>query len=84
MKTDTINVSGMTCGGCTSRVTRALSSIPGVAKVDVSLPRKTAEVTFDEARASVESMGAALHSAGYDLATTAGTTPAHSGCSCGS
>lgn len=44
MKTDTINVSGMTCGGCTTKVTRALSSLPGVAKVDVSLASKTAQL----------------------------------------
>ncbi len=83
MKTETINVSGMTCGGCTAKVSGALSSVPGVAKVDVSLPKKTAEITFDEKRASMESMGAALRSIGYDIATTPGaTTP--SGCSCGS
>jgi copper chaperone len=82
MKTDTLNVSGMTCGGCTAKVTRALSSVPGVEKVDVSLPKKTAEITFDEKRVSVESMGAALRSVGYDVATTPGAT-APSGCSCG-
>jgi copper chaperone len=83
MKTDILNVSGMTCGGCTAKVTHALSSVPGVAKVDVSLPKKTAEVTFDEKRVSMESMRAALRTAGYDLATTAAAT-APSGCSCGS
>ena len=70
MKTDTINVSGMTCGGCTAKVTRALSALPGVAKVDVSLPKNAAEVTFDDALVSVERLRGALRAAGYDRATT--------------
>jgi copper chaperone len=75
VKTDLLNVSGMTCGGCTAKVSHALSALPGVAKVDVSLANNSAQVTFDEGVVSVEQMGAALHTAGFDLASTPGTAP---------
>ncbi|CAN5598778.1 hypothetical protein BH09MYX1_BH09MYX1_41770 [soil metagenome] len=81
MKTEMLNVSGMTCGGCTSNVTRALSSLPGVSKVDVSLAKKTAEITFDEGKVSLDLMGNAIRSAGYDVTSTPETKSA-GGCCC--
>ena len=47
MQTETMNVTGMTCGGCVSKVTQALTALPGVAHVDVSLPGNSASVDFD-------------------------------------
>jgi copper chaperone len=81
MKTETLNVSGMSCGGCTAKVTGALSALSGIAKVDVSLPKNTAQVTFDEGAVSVKQMGAALHAAGFGLSSETGPAPtAHKGC----
>ena len=37
MQTEQINVKGMTCGGCTSSVTKTLKAINGVDDVAVSL-----------------------------------------------
>ena len=37
MQTELLSVSGMTCGGCTSNVTRALKAVSGVSDVQVSL-----------------------------------------------
>jgi copper chaperone len=81
MKTEILNVSGMTCGGCTSKVTRALSSLPGVSKVDVSLAKNTAEITFDEGMTSVDGMRGALRSAGFDVTSTPATTTPGGCCS---
>ena len=81
MRAETLNVSGMTCGGCTAKVTRALSALPGVAKVDVSLPKSAAEVTFDDALVSVDLMRGALRTAGYDVGTTPGATSPKGCCS---
>ncbi len=81
MMTNTLNVSGMTCGGCTAKVTRALSALPGVVKVDVSLPNKAAEVTFDDAVASVDGMRAALRTAGYGDGTAPEVTSSKGCCS---
>ena len=69
MQTAQLNVSGMTCGACVGRVTRALSSLAGVDKVDVSLSENVADVKFDEARVSIETLRTAIRSAGYDVAT---------------
>jgi copper chaperone CopZ len=40
MKTEVLNVTGMTSGGCVASVKHALTALPGVAGVEVSLPRK--------------------------------------------
>lgn len=53
MQTETMNVTGMTCGGCVGKVTQALTAVPGVGHVDVSLPGK-ASVDFDEKLTSRE------------------------------
>ena len=37
METTTIKVTGMSCGGCVASVTKVLTELPGVAKVDVRL-----------------------------------------------
>ena len=42
METVTMNVNGMTCGGCVASVTRVLKAVPGVESVDVTL-KLTAE-----------------------------------------
>ena len=50
MQTLKFDVHGMTCGGCTGRVQRALSKIDGVSHVDVSLRPGTATLEADTAR----------------------------------
>lgn len=82
MKTEMLNVSGMTCGGCVAQVTRALSAVPGVVKVGVSLPDKVATVEFDEAWATLAAMRAAVQKAGYDIVAAPVEKKAGGGC-CG-
>ena len=67
MQTETMNVTGMTCGGCLSKVTRALAAVPGVGHVDVSLPGE-ASVDFDEKMTSPERLQLAASGAGYGVA----------------
>ncbi|MFT5781874.1 MAG: copper chaperone [Pseudomonas sp.] len=59
MHTETINVTGMSCGGCVSKVTQALQAVPGVSHVQVALPG-TARVEFDEKLISGEHLEAAV------------------------
>jgi copper chaperone len=47
MMETTMNVQGMTCGGCVASVTRVLQAIDGVERVDVKLDPGQARVTFE-------------------------------------
>ncbi len=64
-KTVTLSVPGMYCEMCPATVKKALSKVPGVAKVDASFEKKQAVVTYDDAKASVETLTKATTNAGY-------------------
>ena len=64
-RTVTLNVENMTCSLCPITVKASLEAVPGVSKVDVSFERKTAVVTFDDAKASVTELIGATADAGY-------------------
>jgi copper chaperone len=59
-------VEGMHCAGCVKSVTGAVTRVPGVSRVDVSLEGKTAKVEFDETLASAVAIVAAIEGAGFD------------------
>lgn len=64
-------ISGMTCGSCVSRITRALRRVDGVARVRVDLADEAATVARDPDRATDALLAAAVAGAGYaaDLGT---------------
>jgi len=65
METVELKVEGMDCQGCVKSVTRMLSGVAGVEKVDVSLEDGRARVTYDPAKAGVADMKRAIERAGY-------------------
>ena len=67
MQTEILKVTGMTCGGCSNNVTRALVAIDGVHNVNVSLAGAEAKVDFDENMTSLEMLIAAVQEAGYGI-----------------
>lgn len=67
METITMNVQGMTCGGCVASVTRVLQAVPGVTAVTVTRDPDAAKVTFDPARTGLPALRAAVEDAGYDV-----------------
>ena len=67
MQTEILKVTGMTCGGCTSAVTRALVAVDGVHNVNVSLAGGEVKVDFDENMTSTEKLIAAVQEAGYGV-----------------
>ena len=67
MQTKILNVTGMTCGGCTSNVTRALQAIDGVREVHVSLESGQASVQYNEGLTSPANLQAAIKGAGYGV-----------------
>jgi copper chaperone len=67
METITMNVKGMSCGGCVASVTRVLKAVPGVDNVAVTLNPGAATVTFDPARTDAGKLKGAVEDAGYDV-----------------
>ena len=65
MQTLELKVEGMDCQGCVKSVTRMLSGVAGVDKVDVSLEEGRARVTFDPAKAGPAELKRAIERAGY-------------------
>lgn len=65
MQNEIIKVTGMTCGGCTSVVTKTLKAIKGVSDVSVSLSPAEAIVQYDETLTSPEQLKFAIKEAGY-------------------
>ena len=82
MQTELLKITGMTCGGCTSKVTHTLKAIPGVSEVEVSLSAGEATVQYDERLTSPDQLKSAVKGAGYgvDAANTAQSPQGKGGC----
>jgi copper chaperone len=65
METVELKVEGMDCQGCVKSVTRMLSGVAGVSRVDVSLEEGRARVTFDPAISNLAEFRKAVERAGY-------------------
>jgi mercuric ion binding protein len=64
-QTVTLSVPGMNCAACPITVKMALSKVPGVSKIEISLDKREATVMFDDARTSVDALTHATGEAGY-------------------
>ena len=60
------SVRGMNCGGCVRSVTRAVSQVPGVQAVEVSLEKGAASVQYDDAAVAPAAIVAAIEAAGFE------------------
>lgn len=80
MRTEIFNISGMTCSGCVSAVTKAVQAIGGVRKVDVSLQAAQAKVEFDEQATSADRLRDAIQRAGYAVGKRAPAPNGGRGC----
>lgn len=67
MQTVTLNIDGMTCGGCVKSVTRLLEGVEGVEKAKVSLENKNAVITFDESKTDADALIDAVEDGGFDI-----------------
>ena len=66
MATITLNIDGMTCGGCVKSVTKVLNDLDGVHSATVSLENKNAQVEFDEGKIQIAQLVEAVEDAGFD------------------
>jgi Cu+-exporting ATPase len=60
-----LNIDGMTCASCVSRVEKALGSVAGVLKADVNLATKTARVEVTESSVKSADLITAVDDVGY-------------------
>jgi mercuric ion binding protein len=67
-RTVTLAVQNMYCATCPSTVRKSLQAVPGVAKVAVSFPNKTAVVIYDDTKTDVKALITATTNAGYPSA----------------
>ena len=65
MQTLSFDVMGMTCGGCTGSVQRALSKLDGITDAKVSLSPGLATVVIDPARVTSSQIESAISLMGY-------------------
>ncbi len=72
----TIDLSGLHCGGCVESTTRAIQSLPGVQKANVTLDPQRAIVTYAPKQVTPQQMLLAIEKAGYKGVIRAETAPA--------
>jgi mercuric ion binding protein len=64
-RTVRLALENMDCAACPVIVKQSLARVPGVTKVEVSYARKSASVTFDDAKATVAALIEATTKSGY-------------------
>lgn len=65
LTTSQYSVTGMTCGGCARRVSRAIGDVPGVEDVQVDLAAGTVAVTGTAV--DPDAVASAVGDAGYEV-----------------
>jgi Cu+-exporting ATPase len=65
LKTVIIPIEGMSCSACAARVKKALTSIDGVADVEVNLADRNARVRFAPSKLSPDRLVSAVNGLGY-------------------
>jgi len=64
-ETVVLKITGMTCGGCASHVSTALTELEGVISEDVSYPGDHNTITYNPKETTVEKIIAAIEKTGY-------------------
>ena len=64
-RTVTLAVENMSCASCPYIVKKTMEGVPGVSSANVSYEKKTATVTFDDAKTTVDAIAQASASTGF-------------------
>jgi copper chaperone len=78
-----LKVTGMTCGGCTNKVTQALNSINGVNGVNVKLAEKLVVIQYDKKLTDLMHLKTAIKEAGYGVDSAPNNINSTTNCCCG-
>jgi Cu+-exporting ATPase len=65
-----LTVEGMTCDGCVRSIERKLSRVAGVESARVNLATGKATVEYDDSRAQIDQLIAAVEQIGYHASRT--------------
>lgn len=65
MKEIKLNIEGMHCEGCSTRLQKVLNNQDGVEDAKVSLEEKEAIIKYDESQTNVDSLKEAVEDAGF-------------------
>ena len=63
-----LNVTGMSCSACSSRVEKVVRQLSGVGQADVNLLKNTLTLSYDEGVLTLPEVKKAVEEAGYGLA----------------
>ena len=76
--TKVFTVPGMMCNNCKETVEGATLGLEGVLSSEVDLPNKTATVSFDPEKVSVETITTAIERTGFDVESVVDGVRKHS------
>lgn len=65
MKEVKLNIEGMHCTGCSTRLEKVLNNVDGVESAKVSLEEKKADIKYDETQVSEKDLIEAVEDAGF-------------------
>ena len=65
MKKVKLNIEGMYCTGCSTRLEKVLNNVDGVEDAKVSLEEKKADIKYDETQVSEKELIEAVEDAGF-------------------
>ena len=65
MKTDYLQLKGMSCAACASNIEQAIKSVPGVIECNVNFGMEQATVIYDREHTNLEQIQSAVAEAGY-------------------
>ncbi|MGF9816703.1 heavy metal translocating P-type ATPase [Brevibacillus agri] len=63
-----LNITGMTCAACSTRIEKGLNKTPGVLKANVNLAMETATIEYDSAQVGVGDLVRQVEKLGYQAA----------------
>lgn len=65
MKEVKLNIEGMHCTGCSTRLEKVLNNVDGVESAKVSLEEKKADIKYDETQVSEKELIEVVEEAGF-------------------
>jgi len=83
-KFTTLNVKGMTCNACETKITTALKAVDGVSAVNVDYATGEAQVTYDADLVSMDMMKSTVNTAGFKVGKKSWFSKKKQSASCGS